>query len=715
MSGSTEHGNPHIVSAAADAPIEASAEPAADEVDDYHSLIKDTERSRGAADLGEFKAETRQLLDIVAKSLYSNREVFIRELVSNASDALERLRYLRATGQLGEAAGADADVQRPLEIHIATDETAKTFTILDTGVGMTRAEMITNLGTIARSGSKEFLKQQSGADAGGGSAKADIIGQFGVGFYSSFMVSDAVEVFSQGSEPGSAANHWQSDGAGAYELREAEGVAPGTKIVLRLRGDAEEFSRAATVEAVLRRYSSFVSAPIFLNGKRVNALQPLWLRNPKEVTPEEHEEFYRFQANTYDRPRYIINYRTEAPLDIRALFYVPERKPSLFEMSQEAMNDSDGSGVSLYSRRVMVLNKAQTILPKWLRFLKGVIDSEDVPLNLSRELLQSTSLIRKLSDVLTARVIKFFVDKAKKDPEGYKEFYKDYDLYLKEGIVMSQDQKTKEDIGQLLRFETSSLPAGETTSLAEYVSRMAPLKRRILFLSAPSRALAESSPYLENVAHDKVEVLFLYEPYDELVLMQLGQYQQKEMRSLESEAAPAAEQDQKDAEAAKTAEEESGGALSGLSAYVQASLGAKVKEVRLTRRLASHPCVLQVKEMGAVRHFLRTSLADKTEEERLKLMEAVLELNATHPLIVRLGALRHTDSRLADLLCQQLLDNAMTTAGLLQDPRSMVSRLNELLTLAVGGSSEPTPVVPEVLPEAELPDAASEKKDASSP
>lgn len=485
--------------------------------------------------------------------------------------------------------------------------------------------------------------------------------------------------------------------------------------MLRLRGDAEEFSRAATVEAVLRRYSSFVSAPIFLNGKRVNALQPLWLRNPKEVTPEEHEEFYRFQANTYDRPRYIINYRTEAPLDIRALFYVPERKPSLFEMSQEAMNDSDGSGVSLYSRRVMVLNKAQTILPKWLRFLKGVIDSEDVPLNLSRELLQSTSLIRKLSDVLTARVIKFFVDKAKKDPEGYKEFYKDYDLYLKEGIVMSQDQKTKEDIGQLLRFETSSLPAGETTSLAEYVSRMAPLKRRILFLSAPSRALAESSPYLENVAHDKVEVLFLYEPYDELVLMQLGQYQQKEMRSLESEAAPAAEQDQKDAEAAKTAEEESGGALSGLSAYVQASLGAKVKEVRLTRRLASHPCVLQVKEMGAVRHFLRTSLADKTEEERLKLMEAVLELNATHPLIVRLGALRHTDSRLADLLCQQLLDNAMTTAGLLQDPRSMVSRLNELLTLAVGGSSEPTPVVPEVLPEAELPDAASEKKDASSP
>ncbi|XP_060597543.1 heat shock protein 75 kDa, mitochondrial-like [Ruditapes philippinarum] len=346
--------------------------------DDFHTIIKNTERSKGPSDKLEFQAETRKLLDIVARSLYSEKEVFIRELISNSSDALEKLRYK----QMADGDIEDSDL--PLEIDIAGDETKKTITIQDTGIGMTREEMVKNLGTIAHSGSKAFLDSMKDSS----DASKNIIGQFGVGFYSSFMVGNKVDVYSKSCIPGSQAYKWSSDGTGTFELAEAEGVQRGTKIVIHLKPESHEFCVESYIKDVITKYSNFVGVDIYLNGKKVNVVQALWTLEPRDVTEEMHEEFYRLIANTYDIPRYSLHYKTDAPLNIRAIFYVPKYKPSLFDMSRETE-----VSLQLYSRKVMIMSKSNTILPKWLRFMKGVVDSEDIPLNLSRELLQDSGLI----------------------------------------------------------------------------------------------------------------------------------------------------------------------------------------------------------------------------------------------------------------------------------------------------------------------------------
>ncbi|KAL4230152.1 TNF receptor-associated protein 1 [Mactra antiquata] len=637
------------------------------EDEEYHTIIKNTERSRGPSDKLEFQAETRKLLDIVARSLYSEKEVFIRELISNSSDALEKLRYK----QLGEESMEDVDL--PLEIHIAGDESNKTFTIQDTGLGMTKDEMIQSLGTIAHSGSKAFLDSvnKDGNDTG-----KNIIGQFGVGFYSSFMVGHKVDVYSKSYIPGSKAYKWTSDGTGTYELSEAEGVQRGTKIVVHLKGESHEFCIESYIKDVITKYSNFVGVPIFLNGKKVNIVQALWTLDPKEVTEEMHEEFYRFIANVSDRPRYSLHYKTDAPLNIRSLFYIPQYKPTLFDMSRET-----DMSVQLYSRKVMILSKSNMILPKWLRFMKGVVDSEDIPLNLSRELLQDSGLIRKLNHVLTNKIIKFLHEQAKKDPLKYYSFYEDYGLFFREGIMTTHDQDTREGIARLLRFESSKLPPGERTSIEDYASRMKAGTRNIFYLSAPSREIAEGSPYLEALRKKDAEVLFLYEPYDELVLMNLGQFDKKNLKSIENEILDEQEDNNNVDEADdKSLKQEDADVLMN---WLKTTLLNRVNKVKLTRKLSSHPCVITVQEMGSARHFLRTTFADKSPEERFRLLQPTLEINPSHPLIKQLSQLQASDPYLAKLLAEQLYDNAMVTAGLMDDPRSMVSRLNELLEKAL--------------------------------
>ncbi|KAK6975481.1 cytochrome P450 CYP44 [Biomphalaria glabrata] len=636
--------------------------------DDYHSIIKDTERGKGPADVHEFQAETRKLLDIVAKSLYSEKEVFIRELISNSSDAIEKLRYYQLTGaEVGDQVG-------PLEIHIATNDDKKTFTIQDTGVGLTKEELIDNLGTIARSGSKAFLDQLS-EKASAGDVKSNLIGQFGVGFYSTFMVGDKVDVYTKSFKPGSAAYKWSSDGSGKYEITDAEGVDRGTKIVIHLKGDCYQFAKEEVIKEIVKKYSNFVGVPIFLNGKRANIIQALWTMDPKDVTPDMHEEFYRFIGNVYDKPRYHLHYKTDAPLNIRALFYVPEYKPTMFDMSRETE-----VGVSLYSRKVLILARANHVLPKWLRFVKGVVDSEDIPLNLSRELLQDSALIRKLRQVLTTRLLKFFSEQAKKDPINYMSFYEDYGLFFREGIVTTGEQEVREDIAKLLRFESSKLEKGQFTSLEEYAQRMKAGERNIYFLSAPSRQLAETSPYFEALKKRDIEVLFLYEPYDELVLMNLGQFDRKNLKSIENELYEDKENtdtvDEKDEKSLKQSEAED------LKVWLKSVLLNKVNNIKITKRLESHPCVITVMEMGSARHFLRTTLADKSQDERLRLLQPTLELNPSHPLVVKLFQLKGSDPELATLLAEQLYDNAMINAGLIDDPRLGMSRLQSLLERA---------------------------------
>ncbi|XP_029644161.1 heat shock protein 75 kDa, mitochondrial [Octopus sinensis] len=636
--------------------------------DDYHSIIKSDECAKGSSDKHEFQAETRKLLDIVAKSLYSQKEVFIRELISNASDALEKLRYHQLSTDTIQ------DKELPLEIHIAVNETDRTFTIQDTGIGMNKDEIIENLGTIARSGSTEFLKQmqeQPGSEVG-----SNIIGQFGVGFYSTFMVGTNVEVYTQSYVPGTPAYKWSSDGSGTYDITEAENVQRGTKIIVHLKGDSYDYAREEVIQAIVKKYSNFVGVPIYLNGKRANMIQALWLMDNKDITADMHEEFYRFISGTFDKPRFNFLYKTDAPINIRALFYVPEYKPTLFDMSRE----TDVS-LTLYSRKVMVMPKANYILPKWLRFVKGVVDSEDIPLNLSRELLQDSALIRKLRTVLTNRILKFFVEKSKKDVETYMRFYEDYGLFFREGIVTTTEQEQREEIAKLLRFESSKCAAGDKVSLDEYANRMKAGSRNIYYLSAPSRELAMTSPYFEALQKKDTEVLFLYEPYDELVLMNLGQFDRKNLKSVENEI----QDDKEDTDAVDESDSSSlrQEEATDLVTWIKATLTNKVNNVKVTKRLVSHPCIVTVVEMGSARHFLRTTLADKSPEERYRLLQPTLEINASHPLIKHLFSLKTQNPDLADLLIHQLYDNAMINAGLTDDPRAMVGRLNELLIKAL--------------------------------
>ncbi|XP_014675493.1 PREDICTED: heat shock protein 75 kDa, mitochondrial-like [Priapulus caudatus] len=635
--------------------------------EDYHSIIQDDEKATGPAAKHEFQAETRMLLDIVAKSLYSEREVFIRELISNANDAMERLRYHHVTGVIGSDLGA------PLEIHIGADKDHRTLTIQDTGIGMTEEEMVDNLGTIARSGSKGFMQELK--EKGDGVASS-IIGQFGVGFYAAFMVAEKVEVFSLSHKPGSKGLHWVSDGCGTYEVAEAEGVKRGTKIVVHLKPDAIEFADVDKVNEVIKKYSNYVSAPIFFNGKRINRTEALWMMEPKDVSDTMHEEFYRFLTGAYDRPRYWLQYKADAPLNIRSVFYIPDTKPTMLDMGREG-----NAGVALYSRKVLIQDSSEQILPKWMRFVKGVVDSEDIPLNLSRELLQNSALISKLRLVLTNRLMRFFQEQAKKDPEKYDLLYKDFGLFFREGILMTADQGEKEEIAKLLRFESSKMAAGEKVCLEDYAGRMEAGQRDIFYLAAPSRELAETSPYFDAVKEKDFEVLFCYEPYDELVLMQLRQFDRKNLTSVEKEMV----QD-KEKEGDTTTQDDnslSDTDVKSLCTWMKQMLGTKATNVKVTRRLSNHPCVVTVAEMGAARHFVRTAFQGIPEDQRYSILQPTLEINPSHSLIKKLSTLMTTNEKLGRMVAEQIFDNAMIAAGLIEDPRVMINRLNDVLTLAL--------------------------------
>lgn len=531
---------------------------------------------------------------------------------------------------------------------------------------MTKDELVSNLGVIARSGSKQFLEQ---IKESGSTNEENIIGQFGVGFYSAFMVADRLEVFTRSSQKDAPGYKWSSDGSGVYEISEADNVQVGTKIVIHLKPDSREYSDEQRVQNVIKKYSNFVGFPIFLNGERVNQIQPLWLMDPKEVTKEQHNDFYRFVGNTYDIPRFVLHYKTDVPLSIRALLYFPEGKPGMFEMSREGE-----IGVALYTKKILIQSKTENLLPKWLRFVKGVVDSEDIPLNLSRELLQNSALIAKLRNVLTNRVLRFLHDRSTKEPESYEKFYKDYGVFLKEGIITSTEQTEKEEIGKLLRFESSNKGADVKVSLPEYCSRIKEDQKEIYYLAAPNRTLAESSPYYEALKKKNIEVLFCFEAYDELVLLHLGMFLQYNLVSVEKEM-------RRDKASEETEVVE--GALlktqsDDLLSFIRAKLLGKAINVKTTNKLDAHPCVVTVEEMAAARHFIKTQQV--TDENSYALLQPTFEINPKHPIIKKLHKLTESDPALAEMLTQQLFYNSMVAAGLVSDPRSLLTGMNDLLT-----------------------------------
>lgn len=607
----------------------------------------------GKSETHHFQAEIQQLLNIVIHSLYTDKEIFIRELVSNAADACEKLRFKQSAG-----IGVYQPEIAPL-ISITTDDKAGTITISDTGIGMTHGEMVENLGTIAHSGTKAFLKQLAE------DKKPDVglIGQFGVGFYSAFMVANRVKVLSRSFIPEEGGWEWTSEGAGGYEMVPAAADLPrGTRVILELKEDAREFSQGATIERFIKRYSSFVPFPIELNGTRLNTVQAIWARNKNEIKDEEYNEFYTFVGHDHDKPLFRLHFTADAPLAIQALLFVPQRN---FESLGMGRMDSE---VSLYCRKVLIQAKAKGLLPDWLRFLKGVVDSEDLPLNISRETMQDTSLMQKLNKVLASRFLKFLDEQSQKDPEVYDKFYNQYNRFLKEGVIT--DFIHRDALGKLLRFESSHVEKGKLTSLADYVKRMPAEQKEIYCLLTQNRAAAEESPYGEVLRERKFEVLFLYDPWDEFVMEHLHSVEGKtiqfaERAELNLGATPAGALSEEQAKA--------------LAQWMKESFGDKVGEVRVSQRLVESPALLLDSDKSMTPSMRRMLKAMKQDTGPDAPVVHDLELNSAHPLIVRLDAIRQKDASLAATVAEQILDNARVAAGLLENPRAMLNRLNQLL------------------------------------
>lgn len=600
-----------------------------------------------------FQAEIQQLLNIVIHSLYTDKEIFVRELISNAADACEKLRFNQSSGT------ATYQSEIAPAITVTTDDQAGTITITDTGLGMTHGELVENLGTIAHSGTKAFLKQLAEAK------KPDVglIGQFGVGFYSAFMVAKRVTVLSRSFVPEEQGWQWTSEGGGGYELVPVADLPRGTKITLELKDDAKEFAQESTIEGIIQRYSSFVPFPIELNAKRLNTVQAIWARSKNEIKEEEYNEFYTFVGHDHDKPFFRLHFTADAPLAIQALLFVPQRNCESMGMGRI---DSE---VNLYCRKVLIQAKAKGLFPEWLRFLKGVVDSEDLPLNISRETMQDTSLMQKLNKVLTGRFLKFLDEQSEKEAEAYEKFYAEYQRFLKEGVVT--DFTHKDALGKLLRFESSSLDKGKLTSLADYVKRMPSEQKEIYCLLAPNRAAADSSPYFEVFKERKFEVLFLYDPWDEFVIEHLREFDGKQLK-LAEKAELNLNETKKDGALSEDA-------AKSLSAWLKESLGDKVGEVRVSQRLVESPAVVVDADKFMTASMRRIMKAMKQDSEAAAPVKHDLEINPAHPIMARLEAMRQKDAALAASVAEQILDNARVAAGLLEDPRTMLNRLNQLL------------------------------------
>ncbi|HDQ00686.1 MAG TPA: molecular chaperone HtpG, partial [bacterium] len=462
----------------------------------------------------KFKAEISQLLDILARSLYTNREIFVRELISNAADALDKVRFESIRGT--EFYQPDLD----FEIRIDLDKEKKIFTITDTGIGMTRDELIANIGTIAHSGSLDFLKKISENSEQG----PNLIGQFGVGFYSVFMAAKEVVLTTRSYLKDERAWKWSSDGAGSYRIEPAAEKTPrGTKIEVFLRDDAEEFSEKFRIESVVRTYSNFVPFAIKLDGEQINKISAIWREPKTSVKDKDYKEFFKFFVNTSDEPLSWLHFSADAPIQLNALLYFPKTNYEFLGFSPEE------HGVSLFVKRVLIQNDNKDLMPRYLRFMRGVVDTEDLPLNISRETLQENTTVIKIKNLLVKRILDHLSTMAEKDEKKYQEFWNQFGRILKEGYT---DYPNLEKIVSLFRFNSSKTEnADALVSLDDYISRMRPAQENIYYISATSREAADRNPHLEIYMQKGIEVLYSFDPIDEFVLSGVAQYKEKKLLS----------------------------------------------------------------------------------------------------------------------------------------------------------------------------------------
>ncbi|RNC29118.1 MAG: Chaperone protein HtpG [Candidatus Dichloromethanomonas elyunquensis] len=610
----------------------------------------------------EFQTEIRQLLDIVINSLYTDRDIFLRELISNAADATEKLRYLKLSGNEVN------DPDLPLEISINTDETANTLTISDNGIGMTKEELIANLGTIAHSGSKEFIRHLTESKKEGSSGTdLSLIGQFGVGFYSAFMVAERVSLYTRSYAPDAESWVWTSDGSGNYSVEQGENTQRGTKIVLRLKEDAKNYGQGEEIKRIIKQYSSFVPYPVAVNGEKANTVEAVWTKNVSQITDQEYTDFYKYIANAYEEPFCRLHFSSDAPLSIKALLFVPGENYERFGFSRMER------GVNLFCKKVLIQEKSEVIVPEWLRFVRGVIDSEELPLNISRETLQDNALISKLNKVVTGRFLKFLEEQAKDAPARYKEFWEKFGLFIKEGAAT--DFVHKDALVKLLRFESNLSGEGELVSFDQYVERMKEDQKAIYYISGSSREVIESGPYLEIFKDKGIEVLYSYETIDDYILNNLHEFQGKKIVAAEQDSEDLPEAESRETQEGEISEDE----LNSFLDWYKETLGTKVTEVRSSKRLVDSPAVV-LSSFGT--HSMQ-KMMQLMNKESGSVPAGILEINTRSAIIRGINELRKANDPFAEAAAQQVLETAQIAAGLILDPRHMVNRLYSLLERAV--------------------------------
>ncbi|MGB3225495.1 MAG: molecular chaperone HtpG [Desulforhopalus sp.] len=616
----------------------------------------------------EFKAETKKLLDIVINSLYTERDVFVRELISNAADALEKFRHASITQT------EVFDGHMPLEITIELDDKNNTFTITDTGIGMNKSELEHNLGTIAHSGSNTYLAELVEA------AKKDVslIGQFGVGFYSAFMAGKTVRVQTRSWDK-SEGHEWVSDGTGSFTISEMSGLRRGTKVIVELKDEAKDYAQKWKINSIIKQYSSFVTFPIKLDGETVNTVQALWTKNKNDVKDEEYNEFYKFIGNASTDPMYRLHFSADAPLAINALLFVPSENFEVFGFGKV------DPGVNLYCQRILIDQHSKNILPDWLRFLKGVVDSEDLPLNISRQALQDNALVAKLRRVITKRFLKYLDEEATREPEQYQKFWSTFGLYLKEGVT--SDYEYQKEIGKLLRFESSKSADGTPIALADYILRMNPDQEEIYYINGPNRAAIEAGPYVEMFTKKDIEILYTMEPIDDFVLSHLGEFEGKKLVSADSADLPISKDEEETKEDNNVDESVKldKDALEELTKWMQKVLEQSISEVVVSKRLVDAPAMI-VNPDGNMTSTMERILSASRKEHGIPGMEGSkkkLEINPKNPLIIQLAELHKKDDTFAGEVAKQIRDNAMIQAGLVVDPLEMVERNYKILSRVV--------------------------------
>ncbi|WP_420468696.1 molecular chaperone HtpG [Panacagrimonas sp.] len=601
-----------------------------------------------------FQAETKSLLRLMIHSLYSNKEIFLRELISNASDACDKLRFESISNP--ELMG-DAE----LAVELIPDKDAGTLTVRDNGIGMTREDVIEHLGTIARSGTREFMSKLSGDQA----RDAQLIGQFGVGFYSAFIVADTVTVRTRRADAAEGVQ-WTSDGEGEFEVAAVDKADRGTDVVLHLREDDKEFLEPARLSTLVRRYSDHIGLPIRLRNDKgeldtINQARAFWTRPKSELKDEDYQSFYKHLSHDFDDAVSWAHHRVEGTLEYTSLLYIPKRAP--FDL----WNREAHHGLQLYVKRVFIMDKAAELLPNYLRFVRGLVDTADLPLNVSREILQGSRTTEKIKTALVKRVFDLLEDLADNKPEEYAQFWQTFGGVLKEGLV--EDPANQARIAKLLRAPSTNEPEGAKVKLADYVSRMPEAQKSIYYLTADSLAAAKSSPHLEGFAKRGYEVLLLVERIDEWVVAHLQEFEGKPLKSVAQGSAELEDT----VETAAQAQAET--AFKDVLEKVKQKLDARVQEVRLSKRLTESPACLVAPDFGMSRRLEKMlSMAG----ENLPASKPILELNGEHPLVTRLRECN--DEALFEDLSELLFGQAqLAEGGQLDDPAAFVKRLNRLV------------------------------------